>query len=184
MQPIKYLRQVEVERLFAGIADIRDRALFATIYHYGLRVTEATMLRLVDVDFEHRTIFIRRVKSGRGGERPLLSSTELLLEKYVEVRQPTGNALFTGRQGDLSAQRIQQLFKLYARKAQLGSYSVHSLRHSIATHLLEAGFDVSDVQDHLGHVNIQSTLIYAQMTDRRRNGFFRRIERSRHVVKF
>ena len=183
MPHIKYLRQAEVEQLFAVITDRRDRALFATIYHYGLRVSEATMLLLEDVDFSRQTIYVRRVKSGRGGERPLLNSTAALLKQYLCVRKPTGNALFTGRQGNLSRERIQQLFKQYAKQAGLGNYSVHCLRHSIATHLSEAGFDISDVQDHLGHVNIQSTLVYAQMTNPRRVSFFRRIEGSRSIVK-
>lgn len=108
----------------------------------------------------------------------------MLLKAYLSVRKPTGDALFTGRQGNLTPQRIQQLFKGYARKAGLSDYSVHSLRHSIATHLLEAGFDIADVQDHLGHVNIQSTLIYAQITDKRRTRFFQQIEKSKSIVKF
>lgn len=183
MPHIKYLRQVELEQFFALITNNRDRALFAIIYHYGLRVSEATLLLLEDIDFCHHTLFIRRVKNGRGGERPLLSNTEKLLKQYLPVRLQTGTALFTGRQGNLTPQRIQQLFKKYAKKAGLPDYSVHSLRHSIATHLLEAGFDISDVQDHLGHVNIQSTLIYAQITNPRRVVFFERVEKSKEIVK-
>ncbi len=184
MPQIKYLRQEEVEALFANITDKRDRALFAAIYHYGLRVSEATLLLVSDVDFCHQTLFIRRLKNGRGGQRPLLTNTATLLRQYLCVRQPTGDALFTGRQGTLTPQRIQQLFKEYAHNAELSDYSVHSLRHSIATHLLEAGFDIADVQDHLGHVNIQSTLIYAQMTDKRRVAFFEQLEKSRGIVTF
>lgn len=65
----------------------------------------------------------------------------------------------------------------------LGGYSVHSLRHSIATHMLEAGFEIEVVKDHLGHRNIQSTLIYAQITNKRRLEAFQKIEASSEIVK-
>ena len=166
---IKYLTNEQTARLFAVISAPRDRALFVTIYHYGLRVSEATLIQLEDVDFEQNRIFISRLKRGIGGERPLFSNTAHLLKSYLEVRLPVGSALFTGRQGNLKRARIQQLFRRYADAAGLnGQFSVKSLRHSIATHLLEAGQGIEYVQDHLGHVNIQNTMIYARITDRRR----------------
>ena len=132
------------------LEDPRDRALFATIYHYGLRVSEATLLQLEHVDFEQKRIFISRLKRGIGGERPLFANTAQLLKSYLDVRLPKGSALFTGRQGNLKCARIQQLFRRYADKAGLnGQFSVKSLRHSIATHLLEAGQGIEYVQDHL-----------------------------------
>ena len=72
----------------------------------------------------------------------------------------------------------------YADKAGLaGQFSVKALRHSIATHLLEAGQGIEYVQDHLGHVNIQNTMIYARITDRRREKVFQQLERSSEIVK-
>jgi integrase/recombinase XerC len=181
---MKYLSREQTERFFSVIADPRDRSLFALIYGCALRVTEATLLRLEDVDLDRGRILIHRLKNGRGGERPLFKSTARLLRRYLEVRLPTGTALFTGLRGNLKRRRIQQLFKHYARKAGLApSFTVHSLRHSIATHLLEAGQGIEFVQDHLGHVNIQNTLIYAKLTDRRREEIFRRLEKSPEIVK-
>jgi len=184
MQPIKYLRQVEIVQLFSVITDRRDRALFATIYHYGLRVSEAASLPRSDVNFCHQTLFIRRVKNGMSSEYPLLKNTARLLKRYLPIRIPLGDALFTGRQGQMSQRRIQQLFKGYARKAGLDrKYTVHSLRHSIATHLLDAGLDIADVQVHLGHARIESTRHYAQITDKRRLEAFRTIEKCVEIVK-
>ena len=181
---IKYLTQEQTARFFSVIEDARDRALFATIYHYGLRVSEATLLRLEDVNFEQERITLTRLKNGRGGQRPLFSSTRDLLKAYMDVRLPVGSALFTGRQGNLKSSRMQQLFRGYARAADLGhSFSVHCLRHSIATHLLDAGQGIEYVRDHLGHVNIQSTMIYASVTDRRREEVFRQLEQSAEIVK-
>ena len=182
--PIKYLTREQTQRFFSGITDPRDRALFATIYHYGLRVSEATLLQLADLDLVHGRIDIHRLKSGLGGERPLLSNTARLLGAYLPVRLPTGSGLFTSRQGNLHRQRIQQLFSGYAAKAGLeGQFTVHSLRHSIATHLLDAGQDIEYVRDHLGHVTIQNTLIYARITDRHRERVFRELEKSYEIVK-
>jgi integrase/recombinase XerD len=182
--PIKYLTREQTARFFGGIDIPRDRALFATIYHYGLRVSEATLLQVGDVDFGHMRILIHRVKHGIGGERPLLANTADLIQSYLQVRLQKGTALFTGRQGGLKRQRIQQLFRVYAEAAGLEkSFTVHCLRHSIATHLLEAGQGIEYVQDHLGHVNIQSTIIYAQITNGQREKVFRALEKSSEIVK-
>ena len=180
---LRYLDYNQTLRFFAGITDPRDRALFATTYHYGLRVSEAALLKLDDIDLTRNRILIRRVKNGIGGERPLFTTTARLFVEYLTVRLPTGDALFTGRQGNLRCPRIQQLFKHYATLADLGPHvSVHSLRHSIAMHLLDADQGIEFVQDHLGHVNIQNTLIYAKLTDRRRAAIFRQLEHTQAIV--
>ena len=167
-----------------SVKDPRDKALFGLIYLYGLRVSEAILLRLSDVDLEKKRIFIRRLKGGVGGERPLFEAAGRSLRGYLRVRFERGDGLFTGREGDLTRQRVHQLFKVYAQKAGLDPrYSVHSLRHSIATHLLEAGEGIEFVRDHLGHRNIQNTMIYAQITDNRREEIFRRVERSSGIAK-
>ena len=181
---IKYLTSEQTARFFRAIPASRDRALFATIYHYGLRVSEATLLKLDDVELERGRIRIHRLKHGLGGERPLFSNTAVLIDAYLPERLAKGTALFTGRQGDLKRQRIQQLFHRYAEAAGLPpEFSVHCLRHSIATHLFDAGFGVEYVQDHLGQVNIQNTLIYARLTDRRRDQVYQQIEQSPEIVR-
>lgn len=181
---IKYLSREQTIQFFSAIQTPREVALFATIYHFGLRVSEATMLDISHVDFERKRIRISRLKNGYGGEWPLLSNTTEALQAYLPNRLQTDSALFTGRQGGLKRLRIQQLFKMYAQKAGLNSsFSVHSLRHSIATHLLEGGFGIEYVQSHLGHVNISNTLIYAQLTNRRRDAIFQEIEHCEEVVK-
>jgi site-specific recombinase XerD len=174
---IKYLSKEEIERLFSYIKNPRDKTLFGLTYLYGLRLSEALLLKLSYVDLENKKILIHRVKGGIGGERPLFITAEKLIRKYLKVRLDTGDALFTSRQGNLSRQRVQQLFKRYAQKAGIDpKYSVHSLRHSIATHLLDAGEGIEFVRDHLGHTNIQNTMIYAQITNHKREEIFRRLE--------
>ena len=185
MSPIKYLRQAEICALFSVITDVRDRALFATIYRYGLRVSEAALINLEYVNFCHQTLFIKRVKKGIDGEYRLFSDMVTLIKRYLLIRLDTSDALFTGRQGRLSPRRIQQLFRRYAQQAGLDrKYTVHSLRHSAGTHLHEAGLDIADVQAHLGHVCIENTRIYAHITDKRRLAAFQVIEHSPVIVKF
>lgn len=154
----KYLNQDELKRFFAAIPSPRDRALFALIYHYGLRVDEATMLTLEDVDLKNHRIRIRRLKNGLGGEKPLWRHTAKLLRAYLRVRNDAGPYLFTGR-------------------------SVHGLRHSIAVHLLDAGRGIECVADHLGHKNIQNTRIYAQISHPLREQVYRDLERHPKIVR-
>ncbi len=84
----RYLPQEEVKRLLARVRDRRDRAIFALISHYGLRVTEATLLQTTDVDFTRNTIAIPRVNNGLGGFKPLWQDTRRLLRAYLRVRIP------------------------------------------------------------------------------------------------
>jgi integrase len=181
---IKYLSKEETERLFSCIKDRRDKALFGLTYLYGLRISEALFLKPSHVDLENKRILIHRAKGGIGGERPLFLIAEKLIEKYLKKRLDTGDALFTGRQGNISRQRVHQIFKQYAQKAGIDpKYSVHSLRHSIATHLLDAGEGIEFVKDHLGHTNIQNTMIYAQITDKRREAVYRHLEDNDAIVR-
>jgi integrase len=107
----KYLTQDELKRIFAAIDSPRDRALFAVIYHYGLRVDEATHLSIDDLDLKDHRLRIRRLKNGVGGERPLWRHTARPLRAYLRVRQGAGPYLFTGRDGPLKKRMVQQLFK-------------------------------------------------------------------------
>jgi len=133
----RYLTQEEVTRLFSVITSLRDRALFALIYHYGLRVEEATLLILESVDLKNLHIRIQRLKNGVSSQKPLWRHNAKLLRSYFRVRQDAGHWFFTGRQGPLKKRQIQTLFTNYAKKAGIKGRSVHGLRHSIAVHLLE-----------------------------------------------
>jgi integrase/recombinase XerD len=179
----KYLNQDELHRFFAAITSPRDRALFALTYHYGLRVDEATALTLEDLDLKNHRIRLRRLKNGLGGEKPLWRHTAKQLRAYLRVRNGAGPYLFTGREGPLKKRQIQNLFNRYARAAGVKGRSIHSLRHSIAVHLLDAGRGIEYVADHLGHRNIQNTRIYAQISHQLREQVFRDLERHPKIVR-
>jgi integrase/recombinase XerD len=183
--PPRYLSQDEVAAFFRGIPHRRDRALFALIYLYGLRVSEATRLRRKDVDLLHSRIVIRRAKGGNWGIRPLFASAWTLLTDYLNNRPVTDPdaPLFPGRTGPLQKRRIQELFTCYARAAGLPTRATcHSLRHAIATHLLDAGESLEFVKEHLGHRRIENTAIYARVSNPARDRAFARLEKSPAIV--
>src|SRR3990170_7858400 len=107
----KYMTQEEVKKFLSQISDPRDRALFGLIYNYGLRVTGATLLTINDANLQKHKIFIRRLKGGVSGEKPLWRHTAKLLRAYLRERIPKGTALFTGREGPIKKRRIEQLFQ-------------------------------------------------------------------------
>jgi integrase/recombinase XerD len=185
-QPPRYLTQDDIRRFFSAIESPRDQALFALIYHHGLRVGEVALLARGDVSLTRGRIVIRRLKGGRWSEQPLFAGTLALLQDYLVIASARGAVapLFPGRSGPLQKRQIQSLFERYRDVAALPEYATcHSLRHSIATHLLDAGQSLQFIQEHLGHQNIRSTTIYARITDRYRAEVFRQLESSPWIVQ-
>lgn len=175
MRQVQYLSTEQTEALFRSIppAATRDRAMFDLIYRHGLRRTEAALLRIEHV--QNGKVWIGRVKNGVSGAYPLHPTTKRLLTAYLDERPDTaGPFLIVSRQTrgrrPLSPSTIYQRFREYARQAGLPQehQHVHVLRHSIAVHLMNAGWGAADVQDWLGHRNIASTMIYGKVTNQRR----------------
>jgi len=181
----RYLTQHEVAAFFHGITRLRDRALFAVVYHYGFRVSEVALLQRGDVDLVRQRLIVKRVKGGIWTERPLFATTVGLLRSHLGLTSGgAGDPLFGGQCGPLGKRQIQSLFTQYRDAAGLARhYTCHSLRHSIATHLLDAGLPLEFVQDHLGHRSIRSTSIYARITDRHRAAVYARLARSPWIVQ-
>lgn len=187
-KPLAYLSKEEVERFFRAIpkSNVRDRLLFELMYRHGLRRVEAARIRLEDLSDDR--IWVTRVKHGVPGEYPLHPRTQKLIVAYLAERRFDGCPyLLRSRQTrptPLATTTIYTAFRAYAAAAELpvGKRHPHVLRHSIAVHLMNAGVDAADVQDWLGHVNIATTMIYAQVTNKRREETFRRLVRSREVA--
>jgi site-specific recombinase XerD len=119
-------------------------------------------------------VWITRLKDGISGEYPTHPTTRRLLWTYLSALGNDGRPyLFVSRQSDIwpiSPSTIYGLFRRYADVAKLAvdRRHPHVLRHSIAVHLMNAGWDVADVQDWLGHRDVASTMIYAAVTNKRR----------------
>src|SRR5712692_9332109 len=179
-EPLAYLTKEEVESFFRVIPleNARDRLLFDVMYRYGLRRAEAALLRR-DYLSDGR-VWIRRVKGGISGEYPIHPTTRRLLWAYLNLHQDEERPyLFVTRQhraSAISTSTIYGLFRGYARDAGLprDRWHPHVLRHSIAVHLMNAGWDAADVQDWLGHRDITSTMVYAAITNKRRNANYER----------
>jgi integrase len=181
----RYLTQDELRRFSSVLEGPRDRALFSLIYHHGLRVGEVALLTRGNVDISRRRIIVWRLKGGAWSAQLLFASTVRLLSPHLAaIPADPESPLFPGRRGPLRKRQIQALFARYRDRAELPRhFTCHSLRHSIATHLLDAGASLEVVQDHLGHQNIRSTSIYARITDHRREAVFRELEMSPWIVQ-
>jgi site-specific recombinase XerD len=172
---IDFLTKEEVESFFAAIPaeNLRDQLLFDVIYRHGLRRREAGLILKADHFLDGR-IWITRVKNGVAGLYDIHPRTRRLLWAYLNERGDDGRPyLFVSRQSaqrPLSAAMIYHLFRKYAAVAGIPPHRCHPhvLRHSIAVHLMNAGWDAADVQDWLGHRDIASTMVYAAVTNTRR----------------
>lgn len=159
------LSDQEVERLFSATRNLKHRAILMTIYSGGLRLGEATHLKVSDIDSERMTIKVR----GKGDKDryTLLGRRTLeILRIYWKVHQPV-DWLFPSRRLDqpLSHSTIQRAFKEALRRSGIKKPAcVHSLRHSFATHLLEAGTDLYHIQRLLGHTTPSTTTVYLHVT--------------------
>jgi integrase/recombinase XerC len=148
----------------------RDKAWLEVLYSAGLRITELTQLNDDDVDLVGEIVRVR----GKGKKERLASlglPAIQALQRYLELRRRTARGpLFVNQEdgGRLTARSIQRLLKKYLIAANLDpSLTPHKLRHSFATHMLDAGADLRSVQELLGHANLSTTQIYTHVTPER-----------------
>ena len=156
----------EVEVLFAVTKNLKHKAMLMITYSSGLRVSETARLKMTDIDSKRMTI---RVSDGKGGKDrySILSRTALEhLRQYWRKYRPT-EWLFEGQKQDehITTHTIQTIF--YAAKKRAGikkPASIHTLRHSFATHLIEAGTSLHHVQLLLGHRSPTTTTVYLHVS--------------------
>jgi integrase/recombinase XerD len=164
------LSREEVGRLLSSTVTLRERALLMTTYGGGLRVSEVVRLRVSDIDAQRDMI---RVEQGKGRkDRYTLLGPRLLAElrQYWQVYRPARPWLFPQRRkaapmDPTTAQKIYYGAKRRAGITKAGG--IHALRHSFATHLLEAGTDLPTLQRLLGHDSVTTTMRYVHVTQQR-----------------
>jgi integrase/recombinase XerD len=161
------LSRDEVKALLEAPSDLRDRAMLAILYGSGLRVSEVTRIKVVDIDSARNVLWVRFGK-GRKDRRALLPpKLRELLRCYWRSRQPT-DWLFPGaRPGQpISVKTIYTACRQAAHSAGIArSVHPHLLRHAFATHLLETGVNLCTIQALLGHANLTTTARYLQAAD-------------------
>ncbi len=163
---IKFLTLDETKRLFAQITDKRDKAIFLLAYRHGLRASEIGLLRVSDLDLKRLRIMLHRLKGSLSGEHPLQADEARALKAWLRSKGTDSPILFPSRRNlPISRQMLDVLMKSYGEEATIpkDKRHFHVLKHSIATHLLDAGAELRFLQDWLGHSNIQNTVIYTAL---------------------
>ncbi len=162
------LSREEVKKIFDATNNLKHKAIFMTIYAAGLRVSEAANLKISDIDSNRMQLRIQGGK-GRKDRYTLLSATNLnILRQYWNTYRPR-KWLFPGVSGEtpITIRTIQKVFGEAIRKAGITKrVSVHTLRHSFATHLLDSGADVYHIQKLMGHSSIRTTAVYIHISQK------------------
>lgn len=165
------MSKTEIVRFFSVIDNLRDKAMFETVYGAGLRISEIAKLRTQDIDSEQMRIFVYHGKGGKD-RYTLLSRRNLeILREYWKQYRPNNpeGYLFRSRERKsniLTTRAIQDAFHKYCKKANLpDTFTVHTLRHCFATHLLESGVELVQIKALLGHTFLQTTSIYLHLSN-------------------
>jgi len=167
------LSRDEIKSLFDACMSFKELCLLHLFYSCGLRREEAVRLDLRDMNFKKGLLFVR---CGKGGKRRAVPMTERVsgdMENYIRYeRDPFGNggaeAFMLNKRGmRMSGDCYIRLLKALLLRAQMehSGYTLHHLRHSIATHLLENGLDLEEVREFLGHRHIESTQVYVKVNE-------------------
>ncbi len=159
------LSKSEVKAILDATDNLKHKAILTTIYGAGLRISEAAKLKGLDIDSNNMQIVIRQGK-GKKDRYSLLSKTNLNLLRDYWKRYHPKDYLFSGKNAanHISVRTIQKTFDQALAKAGIKKdATVHTLRHSFATHLLEAGTDICHIQRLLGHTSIKTTTIYLHL---------------------
>jgi site-specific recombinase XerD len=163
------LSEEEVARFFQAVSHPRNRVALMALYAAGLRVSEVVGLKPDDINRDRMLIHVRQGK-GRKDRMVMLSSMLLKeLDRYLRGARPY-HWLFPGADPTchLTTRALQRICRLAGEAAQLSKrVTPHVLRHSFATHLLDAGTDLRVVQTLLGHRSIQTTAVYTHVSTRR-----------------
>jgi integrase len=167
-----YLTVPEKNRFFKAIETARDRAIFRLLYHHGLRASEIGKLQLSDYrpgsSMDLDRILIHRLKGSISGECGVVPAAALAIRAWLRKRGIKPGCLFPSRLGTpINRRTLFDLMRQYCELAQipLEKAHPHCLKHTCCTHLISDQHEsIMDVKHHVGHVNIRSTMIYADLT--------------------
>lgn len=155
--------------------DYRNKAMIELMYATGMRISELINLKLTDIDFENETIRVLG-KGSKVRQVPIGEYAMKYLNIYIKYYRSyfvkeTSDYVFLSVRGDkMTRQAFFKILKQIARKQGIDTdFSPHTIRHSFATHMLEAGADLRSIQELLGHESISTTQIYTNITDKFRD---------------
>lgn len=159
------LNNEEITAILNATENLKHKAILMTIYSAGLRVSEPVNLKIKDIDSGRMQIKVTQAKGKKDRYTLLGNKTLEVLRKYVAEYKPK-DWLFEGLNGEEYSRRtITEILRKSVEKAGIKKHiTVHTLRHSFATHLLETGTDLRYIQSLLGHANSKTTEIYTHIT--------------------
>ena len=165
----KILSEEELNVFFNACEDYMYKTIFMMIYGSGLRISEATNIRVEDIDSRNMRLFVRNGKGERQRYTVLPKASLKMLRKCYQIYKPNHpeGYMFLNSEGNpLKVERLRVFFRKYRRKAGISEeFIVHSLRHSFATKLVEEGVPLVQVKELLGHSCIRSTMTYVHVAN-------------------
>ena len=164
----KVLPKEMVKELLEGIPNLKHKAALSVVYGLGLRRSELINIKLTDIDSKAKTVVLRHAKGQKDRVLPLPNNLLRLLRNYYKSYKPKIWLIEGDKEGKpYSATSLQNIFKKYlARVSKNNTFTLHSLRHSYATHILDAGTDIRFIQELLGHKSSRTTEIYTHVSMR------------------
>ena len=159
------LSKEEVLRMINETMNLKHRLILCFLYYAGMRQGEVRDLRWEDIDFDRGIIHIKKAKGGK--DRIVFLHRRIVDEIMRFGRQEQDYVFISERGSKYNARTIQQIVKIASRIVGIKKkVTPHTLRHSFATHLLEAGADIRYIQELLGHKNLQTTQIYTHVANK------------------
>ncbi len=162
----KVMSQQEIKSLISVVSNSKHKAILHLIYSSGLRLNELINLKIADIDSDRMLVHIKDGKGGKDRTTILGNACLKNLREYYKIYKPQTWLFESTEKGKkYSAKSVQNILKTNLKKAGIKKYyTVHTLRHSFATHLLEQGTDLRYIQELLGHKSSKTTEIYTHVS--------------------
>ncbi|GAA0180887.1 site-specific integrase [Clostridium sediminicola] len=157
------LTKEEIQNLFDACDNLRDKCILMTVYGAGLRLKEVACLKVSDIDSKKMQLLIRNGKGSKDRYALLSQSNLEILRVYWKSYKPKGWLFYSRNHtgNHITSRAVQNIFRKYIKKAKITKkVTLHTLRHSFATHLLESGTNIFHIKQLLGHSNIRTTCVY------------------------
>jgi site-specific recombinase XerD len=159
------LSKEEISRLIRATPNLKHKTILLMTYSAGLRLAELLNLKIADIDSKSLKIHVVQGKGKKDRYLPLSEKTLDLLRQYVKQYKPAEYLIEGVRGGRYSDKSVQSVMKQALKRAGIRKKAtVHTLRHSFATHLLDEGTDIRFIQELLGHVRLETTQIYTHVS--------------------
>jgi integrase/recombinase XerD len=163
----KVLSKEDIKKMFDSIENKKHRIALQLVYGMGLRVSEIVALKISDIDSKRMMVHIRHAKGKKDRYVPLPHSILIDLRTYFSEYRPHEYLLEGQAGGQYTIRSVQQIFKTALKKNNINkAVGIHGLRHSYATHLMEAGTDTTFIQKLLGHRDVKTTMIYTKVSNK------------------